>query len=218
MAIEVMARVEHEGRTLVALRRDGAVELSLGQVPLLSSRALGTERAFGELARRVAHRDASHVMVGGLGFGGTAEGALGVLAGDARVTVVEKLAPLPRLLAGPLSEVASPSLGDPRLSVVVGDVRDVLRAAPDASVDALLLDVDNGPSWASFRTNAALYDAAGLALARSKLTAGGVLAVWSGYAADAFVGALRRAGFAPETVPLFEGGVLRARAYVGTRA
>ena len=42
--------------------------------------------------------------------------------------------------------------------------------------------------------------------------------MWSGYAADAFVGRLRRAGFAPEVVPLHERGVVRARAYVGRRA
>ena len=44
---------------------------------------------------------------------------------------------------------------------------------------------------------------------------GGIFAVWSGYPADAFVKNLRQAGFLPRIVPLHEGRVVRARAYVG---
>jgi hypothetical protein len=97
---------------------------------------------------------------------------------------------------------------------VRGDVADVLAAAHD--LDAILLDVDNGPDWASFRGNARLYAPAGLASARSALAKGGALAVWSGYRADPFLGKLRAAGFLPRVIELYERGVVRARAYVGT--
>ena len=89
----------------------------------------------------------------------------------------------------------------------------------DASAwDAILLDVDNGPHWASFRTNARIYTPAGLAAVRRALAPGGSLAVWSGYPADAFLAQLRAAGLAPRTVLLRERGRVRARAYVGRRA
>jgi spermidine synthase len=89
-------------------------------------------------------------------------------------------------------------------------------AAARGELDAILLDVDNGPHWATFRSNARLYGEAGLAAARSALTPGGILAVWSGYPADEFAARLRAAGFSSRIVLLREGGRVRARAYVGT--
>jgi hypothetical protein len=90
--------------------------------------------------------------------------------------------------------------------------------ARERDLDAILLDVDNGPEWASFRTNARIYAPAGLATVHAALRPGGMLAVWSGYAAGEFLAKLRAAGFTPSIVPLREKGVLRARAYVGVKA
>ena len=95
------------------------------------------------------------------------------------------------------------------------DVVDVI--ARETSLAAILLDVDNGPGWASFRPNARLYAPPGLASAHAALGPGGVYAVWSGYEEASFVGALRRAGFSPEVVPLHEKGTLAARAYLGKK-
>ncbi|MCX6407179.1 MAG: hypothetical protein NTV28_09695 [Propionibacteriales bacterium] len=75
---------------------------------------------------------------------------------------------------------AGPSvLDDPRCTVEVGDVRDVVAAQPDASLDAVLLDVDNGPDFLVHETNAAVYAADGLADATRVLRPSGALAVWS---------------------------------------
>jgi len=102
---------------------------------------------------------------------------------------------------------------DARIEVV----EKVAAAAVTEPVDAILLDVDNGPEWASFRTNARLYATDALSRAWSALASGGIYAVWSGYPADAFQGKLRKAGFTPEIVPLREKGLVRARAYVGRK-
>jgi spermidine synthase len=137
------------------------------------------------------------------------------------VVVVERFAAVERIVrSGRVRTQGVPAglavLEDARVRMVFSDVWDALAPRDDASsFDAVLLDVDNGPGWASFRANARLYTPAGLAEARAALRPGGALAVWSGYPADAFVGQLRRAGFAPEVVPLRERGVVRARAYVG---
>src|SRR5205807_8024316 len=45
--------------------------------------------------------------------------------------------------------------------------------------DAVLLDVDNGPSAFTASNNAGLYDDRGIATARAALKMNGVLAVWS---------------------------------------
>ena len=205
-----------EGDQILTLRERGEqVDLLLGQVVLLSSAALGTERAFGELVARIAPGPARKVIVGGLGFGATARGVLDVVPADARVLVVEKLATVEALVRGPLAHLAAHVLDDPRVTLIRADVLDVIERERDT--DAILLDVDNGPEWASFRTNARLYAPHGLSLAARALVPGGALAVWSGYAADAFLARLRAAGLLPEVMLLREKNIVRARAYIGKK-
>jgi spermidine synthase len=209
------ARTFEEAGQRLTLRDLGTHhELLLGQVPILSSAALGTERAFGALVAGL-HPGVPlrRVLVGGLGFGATLCGVLEVAGPDTEVIVVEKLATVVALLRDELAHLAPGALDDARVRLVRDDVAGVMAA--EEGLDAILLDVDNGPGWASFQANARLYTPAGLAVARGALRPGGALVVWSGYAADAFVGQLRRAGFTPTVVPLHERGVLRARAYVG---
>lgn len=206
---------EEAGQTLVLRDLGSHHELLLGQVPILSSKALGTERAFGELASTLASGPSPRVLVGGLGFGATLGGVLASVGPDARVLVAEKLGTVVTLLRGELSHLAPGVLDDPRVTLLQEDVADVIERERD--LDLVLLDVDNGPGWASFRRNARLYAPAGLASARAALRPGGAWAVWSGYPADAFLGELRRAGLLASVVPLHEGGVVRARAYVGRR-
>ena len=204
--------------TALHLRRRGAIlEIMAGPVVLLSSAALETELAFGRLPAAILGRPPSRVLVGGLGFGATVCGALEVAAPNGRVVVAEKVDEVVELVRGELAYVAGRPLADPRVTVERADVLDAMRAAsaPGAGFDAVLLDVDNGPHWASFRQNARLYTPAGLAVARAALTPGGMFAVWSGYPADGFLARLRAAGLAPRRVLLEERGKVRARAYVG---
>lgn len=203
-----------DGAGPLVLREKGDVlEILAGNVVLLSSAALETELAFGRLAagRR-------RVLVGGLGFGATVRGVLEGAPADADIAVVvaEKVDAVVALVRGELATRTGRPLDDARVSVLGDDVFDVMARSP-AAWDAILLDVDNGPHWASFRTNARLYSPAGLAVAHHALAPGGFLAVWSGYPADAFLARLRAAGFTPRCVPLHERGRVRARAYVGTR-
>ncbi|MBX3188046.1 MAG: hypothetical protein KF819_13575 [Labilithrix sp.] len=205
-----------EGGGNLALRKRGdELDLVLGSVVLLSSAALETERTFGRLARLAPCAPAMRVVVGGLGFGATLRGVLDVLPDDGRVVVVEKLHAVVDVARNEAAHLVEGALDDPRVELVVDDVADVLSRERDLS--AVLLDVDNGPEWASFRTNARLYADAALVRTREALRPGGLFAVWSGYARDAFVARLRKVGFTPRVEPLEEGGVVRARAYVGVR-
>ena len=196
---------------VVIHRRGKHVELTIGGVPILTSKLLGTERDFG----RLAPKDAKRVLVGGLGFGSTLGGVLERVSKDARVIVVEKLSVIVDLVRGELRNLAKGALDDPRVELVRADVCDVI--AREKNLDAILLDVDNGPEWASFRSNARLYDARGLAAAKRALNEGGMWAVWSGYPVDAFIARLRDAGFRVEIVPFVERRRLQARAYVGVK-
>jgi hypothetical protein len=199
------------GTTLTLVERGRHHELKIGDTPILTSALLGTERAFGRLAPRTATK----VVVGGLGFGSTLAGVLESVGRDARVIVVEKLETVVRLVQGELKHLASAAMADPRVTLVRDDVHRVIAGERD--LDAILLDVDNGPDWASFRTNARLYDLRGLRAAHAALRPRGIYAVWSGYPSPDFGGRLRKAGFTPSVVPFHERGKLQARAYVGTK-
>ena len=200
-------------RPLAVRRRGGVIEILAGGVVLLSSAALDTERAFGRLVSTFP-RAPTNVLVGGLGFGATLRGVLEVTSPEAHIVVAEKVGEVVSLVRSELADVEERPLDDARVEVRELDVGDVMRASP-GSFDAVLLDVDNGPHWASFRTNAGLYTPGGLAVARRALAPGGAFAVWSGYPADAFLARLRAAGFAPSRTLLAERGKVRARAYVG---
>jgi spermidine synthase len=199
------------GTTLTLLDRGTHFELEIGKVPILTSALLGTERAFGQIVSPRAKR----VLIGGLGFGSTLGGVLDTVGKSAHVLVAEKLDTVVRLVRGELSHLAHGALDDPRVTLLQGDVRDVI--ARERDLDAILLDVDNGPDWGSFRSNARLYDRAGLAAASAALRASGIYAVWSGYPADEFRARLRAAGFVASVVPFRERGKVQARAYVGKK-
>jgi len=214
--MKILRTIVEDDKSLLLRRNDkGALELVLGNVVLLSSAALETELHFGRLASTAAVTAPARIIVGGLGFGATLRGVLDVAAADAEIVVVEKLATVIDVAKNEAKALVGTVLDDPRVTVERADVVDVIASAGDGSLSAILLDVDNGPEWASFRTNARLYAEAALASARRKIHRGGLLAVWSGYPADGFVRVLRRAGFVPRIEPLLEKGVVRARAYVG---
>jgi spermidine synthase len=210
-------RTWKEAGGMLALRERGEVlDLVLGNVVLLSSAALETELWFGRLAKEALASPTSEpprVLVGGLGFGATLRGVLEVLPPDGRVIVVEKLNAVVELARTDAAHLVAGALDDGRVELLQDDVADVI--AREKGLAAILLDVDNGPQWASFRTNARLYADSALAVARDALRPRGIFSVWSGYPSDAFVARLRRAGFVARIEPLMERGVMRARAYVG---
>ena len=161
----------------------------------------------------LAHPRPERALIVGGGDGGSAEELLKHPSMQ-QVTIAEIDASVVDISRRHFNEVHRGALDDPRVELVHDDVADVI--AREKGLAAMLLDVDNGPQWASFRTNARLYADAALVRARDALRPRGLYAVWSGYAADPFVARLRQAGFASARIePLTERGVVRARAYVG---
>ena len=158
----------------------------------------------------LAEKPGVRVLVGGLGMGFTARAALGALAADAEVVVVECIAAVVRWNREILGHLADAPLVDPRLSVVDGDVVDAIAEAVHR-YDAILLDVDNGPSALTTFKNKRLYDAAGLRRAWRALRPGGVLAVWSTFQDATFTARLRDAGFDPVTKRVLAGDGSRRR-------
>jgi spermidine synthase len=128
-------------------------------------------------------------------MGFTLRAALGRLATDAEVAVVELMPAVVRWNRTPDYALGADALADPRVAVIEGDVVDVLRDSP-GRFDAVILDVDNGASGLSVASNDRLYSLRGLQRAAAALRPGGCLAVWSADDDPAFADRLGRTGFA----------------------
>jgi spermidine synthase len=165
---------------------------------LMSSRMHGSEEALATLACRQARTlEQPRVLVGGLGMGFTLRAALDVLPPGAMVRVVELVPAVVDWNRGPLGAIAGHPLTDRRVRVEVGDVGFTLRANP-GGFDAILLDVDNGPSAFTTSANEGLYDNSGVAASYGALRTGGALAVWSAWEDRKFEQRLRFHGFAAQ--------------------
>ena len=178
-------------------RRDDEYVIFAERLELMSSRRHGSEESLSrETIRRVA--DCQRVLIGGLGLGYTLRAALDALPPTAEVVVAELVPKVVEWNRGVLAHLAGSPLEDPRVEVRVTDVAVPLREP--SAWDAILLDVDNGPSAFTQNRNNSLYEADGLFTARLALRPGGVLTVWSSDPDRDFERLLARHGFDNETL------------------
>ena len=194
---EILDRVETPLGVLWLRRREVlsqpgtlVTEVSLDHELLMSSHHTLSERALA--TRALAWLDGSglRVLVGGLGLGYTAYAALE----DERVEHVEVVELVPRVidwLEEGLTPLAGALRGDARLHAGAGDVFALLDATPTAQYDAILVDVDHSPEELLDEHHRAFYSVPGLRRARSWLTPGGVLGIWSSETNDEVTRALR---------------------------
>ena len=184
-----------DGEEMTLTRHGSEYVVNASGQTLMSSRMHGSEEALATFAcARARTLEAPRCLIGGLGMGFTLRAALDLLPPDATVVVSELVPAIVDWNRGPLGTLARHPLKDRRVELDVQDVAAVLRA-PARRFDAVLLDVDNGPSAFTTAYNSSLYDDKGLAAARAALNPGGVYAVWSAREDRRFEQRLRYAGF-----------------------
>jgi spermidine synthase len=208
--------------TLARARTSDGSELSLhrhgndfqlrvnGQV-LMGTHAPESECRLAELAcTRLPSQGEGRVLIGGLGFGYSLRQVLDLAAPHTLVHVVELLPEIVAWNREFLATVNGRSLDDPRVHLTIGDVIRTIADAPASHYDAMLLDVDNGPTAMVQHGNAFLYQPAGLAAINRTLKPGGRVTFWSAGEDPAFTKRLLKAGFAVEVV------TVRARRHTHT--
>jgi len=184
-----------DGSTIKLVRRDREYIILVNGESLMSSRMHGSEEALATFACHAARSmESPEVLVGGLGMGYTLRATLDLLPGDAAVRVAELLPVVVEWNRGPLGPLAQHPLKDRRVHVDINDVAVTLRENP-GRFDAVLLDVDNGPTPFTSSGNGQLYNDRGLANAREALKSRGMLAVWSAWDDRKFEKRLQHAGF-----------------------
>ncbi|HBL19178.1 MAG: hypothetical protein A2X36_14860 [Elusimicrobia bacterium GWA2_69_24] len=191
-------RIPGEGAKLCLYKMDGEFAIWVENTELMNSLAHESEDALADLGcAGLKDAPASAVLIGGLGMGFTLAAALKRVGPGARVVVGELMSAVVIWNRGVLGHLAGNPLDDPRVTVQEGDVARILQTEENA-FDAILLDVDNGPTGLVRDTNNWLYSEEGLYAAYTALRVNGVLAVWSSAPDRAFMMRLQKMGFAAE--------------------
>ena len=180
---EVLDRTTSPRGELVLRRSGDAFEVISNGVFLMDTRDGRSERAL--VREAVARHAAAHrLLIGGLGVGFSLLEAVDVPT-LTEIDVVEIEPVVVGWHATHLRTITGAALADPRVVVVVDDVRHHLEAGT-GGYDVICLDVDNGPDWTVTESNTSLYGTEGLATCVRALAPGGVLAVWSASRSPAY--------------------------------
>ncbi|WCT74028.1 spermidine synthase [Sphingomonas naphthae] len=187
------------GGELRLLRRGDDYSIRFLGDELMGSQVQHSEQALSTLTCARLGPGRRRVLIGGLGMGFTLGAALETLPGDAEVVVAELVPKIVEWAGGILSHLFGGHLADPRVTVRIADVHDVIVAETEG-FDAILLDVDNGPDGMISLANDRLYCNWGLRAAFAALRPGGILGIWSGYSDADFTTRLDLAGFGVEAI------------------
>ena len=168
-----------DGGEMELYKHDRDFTIKINGQDLMSSRQHESEL---ELARLgCAHLTASKepsILIGGLGLGYTLRQVLDMLGPHAKVVVSELLSSVVEWNREFLGELNGESLMDKRVDIKTGDIVGLLPRYK-SRFDAILLDIDNGPSAMTNSANSRLYCYEGLMACRHALRKHGCLAVWS---------------------------------------
>jgi spermidine synthase len=191
-----------DGSVFSLHEHDGDFFLKLNGRQLMSTTATTSELLLADLpCNGLRGRTDVCVLIGGLGLGFSLLRVLELVGKHATVQVAELLPEVVAWNREFLGAFNGPLLDDPRTKIIVDDVFKIIRRAPAASYDAILLDVDNGPTSFVQKKNSRLYDPTGFRAIARALKPGGQVAFWSACPEPGFIEKLARAGFKTEAVP-----------------
>jgi spermidine synthase len=191
--------------------RDFSIKIN-GQ-DLMNSRQHESEM---ELARlgcaHLAGRKAPSILIGGLGMGYTLRQVLDMFGPHAQVVVCELLEAVVEWNRELLGGLNGQPLGDGRVDLKTGDIVELISRSKN-SVDAILLDIDNGPSAMTNSGNRRLYGREGIQACRRALREQGCLAVWSAEPSKKFEQLLMNCSFHVRRfrVPAYKGSKSQSR-------
>ena len=184
-----------DGGEMTLHQHDVNFEIKINGQLLMSNRQHESELALARLGcAHLTNRNAPRVLIGGLGMGYTLRQTLDMVEEDAKVVISELLAPLVDWNRDFLGELNRKPLDDKRAEVRIGDVLSLLINSKKR-FDAILLDLDNGPSAIVDPGNDILYSQAGIEICRQALRNRGCLAIWSAEPSSEFEQLLMRGKF-----------------------
>jgi spermidine synthase len=202
-----------DGGEMVLYQHDRDFTITINGEDLMLSRHHESEL---ELARlgcaHLAGRKAPSILIGGLGMGYTLRQALDMLSPCAKVVVGELQDAVVEWNRQHLGVLNGQPLADQRVDLKTTDIVELISGS-QSRFDAILLDVDNGPSAMSDSGNSRLYGYEGISACRGALRKQGCLAVWSAVPSKEFEQLLMDCGFDLRRyrVPAYKGSKSQSR-------
>lgn len=194
--IPATAKAGEYGGELQLFRRGDDFMIVIGRNELMNSRVYGSEVALAQMSINKLAADAPRILIGGYGMGFTLRAALDVLPKNAQIIVAELIPDIIDWARGPMEKLTGGCTHDPRVTIKIADVADVIHeAASHGGYDAILMDVDNGPDGLTQADNDSLYSDQGLLASKRALNSGGILAIWSAHPDPKFTKRMIRNGF-----------------------
>ena len=181
---------------------DGEFFLKLNGTQLMSTTSTVSELLLADLACDFReHRESPRVLIGGLGLGFSLKRVLEIVGPRATVVVAELWPEVVAWNQEFLKHINGHLLEDKRVEIFVGDVYECIAKAGKLKYDAILLDVDNGPTSFVQPQNSRLYGKGGFSLIRQALHRSGNVAFWSAEREPIFKARFAREGFQVQEVP-----------------
>lgn len=177
---------------------DGEYFLKLNGRQLMGSNSTVSELLLADLACKFrCPVERPTVLIGGLGLGFSLRRVLEINGPHVLAQVSELLPEVVAWNREFLQNLNGKFLADRRVEVLTRDVFDCIKNGA-GQYDAILLDVDNGPTSFVQAKNSRIYTGKGLAMIRRALRPGGRVAFWSAEPEPMFLTSLSRAGFQAE--------------------
>ncbi len=191
-----------DGKSLTLHVHDGDFSLRVNGRDLMHSSVSASELHLGELAaERVTGSEKARVLIGGLGMGFTLKSVLAAAGPNVKVIVAELIPEVVDWNRTFLGELNGKLLDDPRVTILIENVNSVLGRAKPGEYDAVLLDIDNGPTAMVQAGNAQLYDKRGILRILRAVKPGGRAAIWSASVDREFAMRLKKAAGKMTAVP-----------------
>ena len=211
--VRIAAARTPSGTEMVLYQHDRDFSITIDGQDLMNSRQHASEL---ELARlgcaHLADYKAPRILIGGLGMGYTLRQALDMLSPHGQVVVSELLGAVVEWNRAFFGELNGQPLRDERVTLATGDVVELISRSK-GRFDAILLDIDNGPSAMTDTGNRRLYGQEGMQACRRALRKQGCLAVWSAVPSKKFEQLLMRCNFHVRRfrVPAYKGSKSQSR-------
>jgi len=207
--------VTDEGPLQLRQRGERDFLITIGAQVLMNSMANRSEVVLGLLGcGHLKESDNARVLVGGLGMGFTLRAVLDALPSSAQVVVAELNRTVHEWCQGPLAALTDNAVGDPRVTVEIGDVANRIRRSAvnggESRFDAIVLDLYRGPHAKTHHSDDPLYGRRAVENMRAALKPCGAVAVWWEQYDEGFDKRLRSAGFTVTTERPGRGGLRHA--------
>ncbi len=191
------------GARMTLVEQDGSYCIRVNGQQLMHSSVSFSEIELGKLGceNHAKKNNGTRVLIGGLGLGFTLKSVLATVGGNAVVQVAELFPEIVEWNRTHLAGLNGGALSDPRVKVLVDDVRFVIRRAATKPYDAIVLDIDNGTTAMVKDENHQLYSEWGMQQIAKALKPGGRAAVWSACPDVVIERRLQKAGLQVRAVP-----------------